>query len=73
MEDVLNIYTSRYDPLYPWVCFDETSKQLVAEKVEPKPIEPGQVQRYDYQYERNGGRRGWKNTASPLYTVCLFK
>lgn len=54
MEDVLNIYTGRYDPLYPWVCFDETSKQLVAEKIEPKPIEPGQVQRYDYQYERNG-------------------
>ncbi len=54
MELVLNIYTRHCDPLHPWVCFDETSKQLVAEKVEPKPIEPGEVQRYDYQYERNG-------------------
>jgi hypothetical protein len=54
MEDVLNIYTKPYDPLHPWVCFDESSKQLVAQKIEPKPIEPGKVQRYDYQYERNG-------------------
>ena len=54
MEDVLNIYTSRYDPLYPWVCFDETSKQLVAETIEPKPMQPGKVERYDYQYERQG-------------------
>lgn len=54
MEDVLNIYTKPYDPLHPWVCFDETSKQLVAQKIEPLPIKPGEVQRYDYQYERNG-------------------
>lgn len=54
MEDVLNIYTSRYDPLYPWVCFDESSKQLVAETLDPIPMEPGEPQRYDYQYERQG-------------------
>jgi hypothetical protein len=54
MEDVLDVYTRPYDPNYPFVCFDETSKQLIAEKIEPIPAEPGKKQRYDYQYERNG-------------------
>ena len=54
MEDVLDVYTRPYDPLHPWVCFDESNKQLVAEKIEPLPAEPGQPERYDYQYERNG-------------------
>lgn len=54
MEDVLSVYTRPYDPRYPVVCFDETSKQLVKEKQLPLPPEPGQPQRYDYEYERNG-------------------
>lgn len=54
MEDVLDVYTRPYDPLHPSVCFDESNKQLVAEKIEPLPAEPGQPERYDYQYERNG-------------------
>lgn len=54
MEDVLALYTRPYDPNHPQVCFDESSKQLVAEKIEPLPAEPGKEQRYDYQYERNG-------------------
>lgn len=29
MEDVLEVYTRPYNPRYPVVCFDETSKQLV--------------------------------------------
>ena len=53
-EDVLDVYTRPKDPLHPWVCFDESNKQLVAEKIEPLPAEPGQPERYDYQYERNG-------------------
>ena len=32
MEDVLDLYAEPYDPKRPVVCFDETSKQLVAEK-----------------------------------------
>jgi len=28
------------DPNHPFVCFDESSKQLIAEKIEPLP-EPG--------------------------------
>ena len=54
MEDVLDVYTRPKDPLHPWVCFDESNKQLVAEKIEPLPAEPGQPERYDYQYESNG-------------------
>ena len=54
MEDVLDVYTRAYDPQNPVVCFDESSKQLVAETIEPLPMEPGELQRYDYQYERNG-------------------
>ena len=54
MEDVLDIYKRPYDPQYPVVCFDESSKQLVKEIIEPLPMEPDQPQRYDYQYERNG-------------------
>ena len=49
MEDVLEVYTRPYDPNHPFVCFDETSKQLVVEKIEPLPTEPGKEQRYDYQ------------------------
>ena len=54
MEDVLDVYTRAYDPQNPVVCFDESSKQLVAETIEPLPMEPGEPQRYDYQYERCG-------------------
>lgn len=70
MEDVLALYHESYDPLYPMVCFDETSKQLIKETRLPLPAEPGQVQRYDYEYERNGVRNlflfleplaGWRN------------
>ncbi len=54
MEDVLDLYTLPYDPRYPQVCFDETSKQLIGETRTPLPAEPGQPERYDYEYVRNG-------------------
>ena len=56
MEDVLDVYHLPYDPAYPVVCFDESSKQLVAEKRQSIPAEPGQLERYDYEYQRNGVR-----------------
>lgn len=56
MEDVLDVYHLPYDPHYPYVCFDESSKQLVAEKRVPVPAEPGRLERYDYEYQRNGVR-----------------
>jgi hypothetical protein len=56
MEDVLELYAEPYDPKRPKVNFDESSKQLIAEKQEPLRAQPGQPQRYDYEYERNGTR-----------------
>lgn len=54
MEEVLQLYTSNYDPDYPLVCFDETSKQLISEIKKPIPAEPGQSERFDYEYQREG-------------------
>ena len=54
MEDVLDIYTRPYNPLYPSVCFDESNKQLVKETRLPLPVKSRKPERYDYQYERNG-------------------
>jgi len=54
MEDVLDVYTRPYDPRYPIICMDESSKQLVGETRHPLPAEPGQPARYDYEYQRNG-------------------
>jgi len=54
MEDVLDVYTRPYDPRYPMVCMDESSKQLVGETRQPLPPAPGRPTRYDYEYQRNG-------------------
>jgi hypothetical protein len=54
MEDVLDVYHRPYDEKRPLVCIDEASKQLVGEVVRPLPPEPGQVERFDYEYVRNG-------------------
>ena len=54
MEDVLELYHEPYDPLRPVVCFDEGTKQLIGETRVPLPMQPGQPQRYDYEYERHG-------------------
>lgn len=54
MEDVLEVYTQPYDPKRPQVCMDETNKQLLSEVREPLPSQPGQVQRVDYEYQREG-------------------
>jgi hypothetical protein len=54
MEDVLDLYAEPYAPARPVVCFDETSKQLIAETRTPLPMEPGKPERVDYEYARNG-------------------
>lgn len=54
MEDVLEVYRRPYDPHRPVVCLDEQPVQLVGETRTSLPAEPGQAQRYDYQYERLG-------------------
>jgi hypothetical protein len=62
MEDVLDLYAEPYDPKRPQVNFDETSKQLIKETRTPVPAKPGQVARYDSEYERNGTRN--------LFLIC---
>ena len=59
MEDVLDVYERPYDPKRPVVCMDEQPRQLIGEELVPIEAKPGQVERYDNQYKRNG-------------TVCNF-
>jgi len=54
MEDVLDVYHRPYDPKRPLACLDEASRQLVGEVVQPLPAAPGQPERFDYEYVRNG-------------------
>ncbi len=52
------------------VCFDKSPTQLIGEVREPIPPEPGQPERYDCEYRRNGtanlfvfldAHRSWRN------------
>jgi transposase len=54
MEDVLDLYAEEPDAKNPVVCFDESPTQLIGEVREPIPAEPGQPERYDCEYKRNG-------------------
>lgn len=54
MEDILDVYKRPYDERYPVVCLDESNKQLIKETRTPIPVKPGQPERYDTEYERNG-------------------
>jgi transposase len=54
MEDVLDLYAEAPDPKRPVVCFDESPVQLIGEVRQPIPAMPGQLERYDYEYRRNG-------------------
>lgn len=54
MEEVLEVYQRFFEPEFPVICLDETTKQLVRETVTPVPAQSGQPERVDYEYERNG-------------------
>ena len=60
MEDVLAVYHRPHDPQRPVVCLDECGEQLIGEVRTPLPPRParddrpGQAERYDYEYMRNG-------------------
>src|SRR5260221_14041646 len=54
VEDVLDLYAEAPDPKRPVVCFDESPTQLIGEVRQPIPAEPGQIERYDCEYKRNG-------------------
>lgn len=72
MEDVLEVYHRPYDDKRPLVCLDEASRQLIGEVVLPLPAGPGQPERFDYEYVRNGTANlfmvaepllGWRHVA----------
>ena len=50
MEDVLDLYAEEPDPKHPVVCF----AALIGEIRQPIPAAPGQIERYDCEYKRNG-------------------
>jgi len=62
MEQVLSVYQQPVSQQQPLVCMDETSKQQVKETRLPLPGRAGDVEKYDYEYERNG--------VSNLFMVC---
>ena len=54
MEDVLDLYAEPLDPARPVMCLDESPLQLIGEVRERIPAAPGQLERVDYEYRRNG-------------------
>jgi hypothetical protein len=70
MEDVLDLDEEEYTPRYPTVCFDEKLVAPEADVRPAEPMEPGQPERIDYEYERLGTAnlfffveplRGWRH------------
>jgi hypothetical protein len=54
MEEVLTVYRLPHAPLFPVVCMDESSKQLVGEVHDPIPAAPGHGRIIDHEYVRHG-------------------
>ena len=54
MEDILDVYTQETDAKRPLVCMDECPKQLIGETRTPIPAKPGETERFDTEYVRNG-------------------
>lgn len=67
MEGVLDVYKRPLDPKRPVVCMDEMPRQLIGEIRQPLPMKPGQPQRHDYEYVRNGTASVFMFT-SPLHS-----
>src|ERR1035437_3046051 len=54
MYRILDLYKEPYNQKFPVLCFDEKSKQLLADSRKPIPLKPGSAKKYDYEYKRNG-------------------
>jgi len=54
MEEVLSVYKRPYSQAFPVVCMDETPGQLIGETRRAIPAGRSGVERYDYEYRRNG-------------------
>lgn len=59
---LLELYEQEPNPGQPLVCMDEKSKQLLGGTRRPIPAKSGQLEKYDYEYKRNGtcpARAAW--------------
>jgi transposase len=54
MEDILDVYTRKYDEKCILVCMDEVPRQLIGEIRKPIPAKQGKAACYDTEYKRNG-------------------
>lgn len=54
MEDILDVYELSYDPVRPVVCMDEKPYQLLDHARDSLPMRPGDNQKIDSEYIRNG-------------------
>jgi len=72
MEQVLEVYKRPHEPRFPVVNMDEQHKQLILEVEQPIPAAPGQPERMDYEYVRQGAcvvwmfaeaLAGWRNVS----------
>ena len=54
MEDILDVYERPYDASNPVVCMDEKPYQLLGEARDSLPMRPGNDQKIDSEYVRNG-------------------
>lgn len=54
MEDVLEVYERPFDPARPLIALDEAAKPLLADVRPPLPMRPGDPERVDYEYRREG-------------------
>jgi len=54
MEDILDVYTRKYDKNCVLICMDEVPKQLIDEVRSPIPAGRGKTARHDTEYKRNG-------------------
>lgn len=54
MYRLLELYKMPYDPKHPVICMDEKSKQLLEDNRKSIPARPGSLEKYDYEYKRNG-------------------
>jgi transposase len=82
MEEVLDLYAEEADARRPVVCFDESPTQLIGEVREPISAAPGQPERYDCEYRRNGtanlfvfldAHKSWRHVkVTDRRTACDF-
>lgn len=54
MELILWLYLLPYNPKYPVVCFDERPCFLIGDIVTPLALQPGQIRKEHYAYEKLG-------------------